>query len=660
MSHALKFRVTMRSAPPHGSRPADQPRGLGDTVARLAQATGLAAAAKMFERVTGRPCGCEERQRKLNQLFPYKKPGESGETGHPACAEKTFLNQTHPPMKSKLPLLLCLLGLATARAASPVVVFDLEQIVSQPLTNAIITITPLQAVITNGSGRVVANLPHTLKTGNNSQARTNLFPGTYRIEVRTLTPPSLTIYTNLVESGTGTVYSADIKTTTVTPAAGTVAYSQAAADGRFLAWGGSNTVTWTSNGQRWIALVPGGADGVNQAQLTAASNVLRSTLVANDTTTSNALASAITAATNSALGTNWINSRQPASTTLSNLAATGALTNAGDFVASSGGHATNLNLGSPTIFKNAGMVWYQEANLLKLVSDLDDNVPNLQVDAYARAVEFPNPIYDVRTYGTLNGVPSNSISMLIGIEERLTNTLSAASNKLNVASNALAAAINGATNSASVTNWITGRQPASAILTNLAATGALTNAGAFVASSGGHATNLNVKAGIESTLALTVNTNTLVVTNGNVGVGTASPGHALEVNGTNKATHVVATSGFVGTVGGTPFTVDSSGSIVMNGSRRISATAALYVGNDTDIYLDATTSRKVAVGTTAPFMAGAFTIGNQWTLLLGTNAKPASITNGHFGFWNSNGSVFLVTSRRSGTNQAYTFFAAEP
>ena len=46
-------------------------QGLGDTIARLANVTGLARAAQAFERLTGRPCGCQQRRQRLNSAVPY-------------------------------------------------------------------------------------------------------------------------------------------------------------------------------------------------------------------------------------------------------------------------------------------------------------------------------------------------------------------------------------------------------------------------------------------------------------------------------------------------------------------------------------------------------------------------------------------------------------
>ena len=42
--------------------------GLGDVVANLTHITGLDRLAKTYEGVTGKPCGCDERQAALNRL----------------------------------------------------------------------------------------------------------------------------------------------------------------------------------------------------------------------------------------------------------------------------------------------------------------------------------------------------------------------------------------------------------------------------------------------------------------------------------------------------------------------------------------------------------------------------------------------------------------
>ena len=45
-------------------------KGLGDSVEKVLKATGIDKVAK---KVLGDDCGCEERKKKLNELFPYKK-----------------------------------------------------------------------------------------------------------------------------------------------------------------------------------------------------------------------------------------------------------------------------------------------------------------------------------------------------------------------------------------------------------------------------------------------------------------------------------------------------------------------------------------------------------------------------------------------------------
>ena len=46
--------------------------GLGDVVAHVARVSGIQAAAKMVERITGKPCGCGKRQDKLNEAVPFQ------------------------------------------------------------------------------------------------------------------------------------------------------------------------------------------------------------------------------------------------------------------------------------------------------------------------------------------------------------------------------------------------------------------------------------------------------------------------------------------------------------------------------------------------------------------------------------------------------------
>ena len=53
-------------------------KGLGDTVAVITKATGIEALVKS---IFGENCGCDARQEKLNELFPYSpSPKEEDDT----------------------------------------------------------------------------------------------------------------------------------------------------------------------------------------------------------------------------------------------------------------------------------------------------------------------------------------------------------------------------------------------------------------------------------------------------------------------------------------------------------------------------------------------------------------------------------------------------
>jgi len=52
-------------------KPVKKSQGLGDTVEKVFEATGIAKVAKF---ILGEDCGCDERKAKLNEMFPYRKP----------------------------------------------------------------------------------------------------------------------------------------------------------------------------------------------------------------------------------------------------------------------------------------------------------------------------------------------------------------------------------------------------------------------------------------------------------------------------------------------------------------------------------------------------------------------------------------------------------
>ena len=53
---------------PKGSK--NKPKGLGDTIEQITEATGIKAVVKA---IAGDDCGCDDRRDALNKLFPYKK-----------------------------------------------------------------------------------------------------------------------------------------------------------------------------------------------------------------------------------------------------------------------------------------------------------------------------------------------------------------------------------------------------------------------------------------------------------------------------------------------------------------------------------------------------------------------------------------------------------
>jgi hypothetical protein len=48
-----------------------QSKGLGDTIHKITQKTGLDKLTHLYTSITGKDCGCASRQEALNKLFPY-------------------------------------------------------------------------------------------------------------------------------------------------------------------------------------------------------------------------------------------------------------------------------------------------------------------------------------------------------------------------------------------------------------------------------------------------------------------------------------------------------------------------------------------------------------------------------------------------------------
>jgi len=48
-------------------------KGLGDTVEAITEATGIKAIVDAGAKAFNKPCGCQQRKKTLNDLFPYGK-----------------------------------------------------------------------------------------------------------------------------------------------------------------------------------------------------------------------------------------------------------------------------------------------------------------------------------------------------------------------------------------------------------------------------------------------------------------------------------------------------------------------------------------------------------------------------------------------------------
>ena len=50
-----------------------KPKGLGDTIERITEATGIKTVVEAISEATGVDCGCDARKELFNKLFPYKQ-----------------------------------------------------------------------------------------------------------------------------------------------------------------------------------------------------------------------------------------------------------------------------------------------------------------------------------------------------------------------------------------------------------------------------------------------------------------------------------------------------------------------------------------------------------------------------------------------------------
>ena len=63
--------------------PKEKSKGLGDTIAKFTNATGIDKLAETLAAAAGKEdCGCNKRRKTLNELFPYTKPTPPKEPPH--------------------------------------------------------------------------------------------------------------------------------------------------------------------------------------------------------------------------------------------------------------------------------------------------------------------------------------------------------------------------------------------------------------------------------------------------------------------------------------------------------------------------------------------------------------------------------------------------
>ena len=50
-------------------------KGLGDTIEKITEATGIKRVVNAVAKATGKDCGCKNRKQSLNKMFPYNPSG---------------------------------------------------------------------------------------------------------------------------------------------------------------------------------------------------------------------------------------------------------------------------------------------------------------------------------------------------------------------------------------------------------------------------------------------------------------------------------------------------------------------------------------------------------------------------------------------------------
>jgi len=64
---------TTKKSKKRGRPKKNKPKGLGDTIEQITEATGIK---KVVKAIAGEDCGCDQRRDKLNKIFPYSRQPE--------------------------------------------------------------------------------------------------------------------------------------------------------------------------------------------------------------------------------------------------------------------------------------------------------------------------------------------------------------------------------------------------------------------------------------------------------------------------------------------------------------------------------------------------------------------------------------------------------